>query len=183
MRQHINTNNFLKGGRPFYYRDIFSGLNNEKMGPALYQFTSLPACHLIVAAALSPKLFSLYNHSHCPVKVCIHSYLSIPARAENVKYKMMKSIKPNIWETVHYYLPLLKRYARCLTNDESASELLARKVLEDQYQIDGLAPSKKLRKVLKTDLLNRCIFWKQFIILDRPPVKTTSHKRVNPQLN
>ncbi len=28
--------NFLKGGCSFYYRDIFSGLSNEKMSPALY---------------------------------------------------------------------------------------------------------------------------------------------------
>ena len=38
MRKKVHYN-FLKGGRSFYYRDIFSGLGNERMGPALYYFS------------------------------------------------------------------------------------------------------------------------------------------------
>jgi hypothetical protein len=36
MRKENKLYNFLKGGRSFYYRDIFSSLSNEKMSPALY---------------------------------------------------------------------------------------------------------------------------------------------------
>lgn len=36
MRLKTESYNFLKGRRSFYYRDIFSGLSNEKMSPALY---------------------------------------------------------------------------------------------------------------------------------------------------
>jgi hypothetical protein len=33
MRQGTTHSNAFKGGRSFSYRDIFSGLSNEKMGP------------------------------------------------------------------------------------------------------------------------------------------------------
>jgi len=36
MRKENKLYNFLKGGRLFYYRGIFSSLSNEKMSPALY---------------------------------------------------------------------------------------------------------------------------------------------------
>lgn len=69
-----------------------------------------------------------------------------------------------------------------IKNKAVAAKLVLR-VLEDQYNIDELKPSKKLRQVLKTDLLNRCIYWKQFAILDRPPVKVPSRRHINSQLN
>ncbi|MDP1763933.1 MAG: hypothetical protein Q8L07_08615 [Sediminibacterium sp.] len=44
MRQEITTSNALKGGCSFDYRDIFSGLSNEKMSPVLCM--SLPLIQL-----------------------------------------------------------------------------------------------------------------------------------------
>ncbi len=58
-----------------------------------------------------------------------------------------------------------------LIEDHDEAEKIARKVLEDHYHINGLAPSRFLRLVLKTDVLNRCLYFKQFQIFDRPPIK------------
>lgn len=57
-----------------------------------------------------------------------------------------------------------------ITGDHDEAEKIARSVLEDQYEINGLAPSRLLRMVLKTDVLNRCFYFKQFQIFKRPPV-------------
>ena len=43
MRKENKLYNFLKGGRSFYYRDIFSSLSNEKMSPALYCLSPVTA--------------------------------------------------------------------------------------------------------------------------------------------
>lgn len=92
----------------------------------------------------------------------------------------MKTGKPNIGDTIAYYTPLLERYALRLINDESVAAKLVKQVLKDQYDIDELAPSKHLRRVLKTDLLNRCHYWKQSQIFDRPLVKVPVRKYVKP---
>ena len=83
----------------------------------------------------------------------------------------MQNISPSASAIIAYYYPLLLRYATLVTGDHDEAEKIARKVLEDQYSINGLAPSKLLRLVLKTDVLNRCLYFKQFQIFDRPPVK------------
>jgi hypothetical protein len=83
----------------------------------------------------------------------------------------MENLNVFATKTIAYYYPLLLRYAKMIIGDHDEAEKIARKVLEDQYQINGLAPSKLLRIVLKTDVLNRCLYWKQFQIFDRPPVK------------
>lgn len=77
--------------------------------------------------------------------------------------------------TISYYKELLQRYARKMIHDETAAEKLVKKVLEDQYHIDELAPSKNLRKILKFDVLNRCYYYKQAKIFDRPLIKTSSN--------
>ncbi|MDE3182837.1 MAG: hypothetical protein KGM16_05405 [Bacteroidota bacterium] len=83
----------------------------------------------------------------------------------------MNHINPAATTTIAYYYPLLLRYATIVTGDRDEAEKIARNVLKDQYQLNGLAPSKLLRLVLKTDVLNRCLYFKQFQIFDRPPIK------------
>jgi hypothetical protein len=73
-------------------------------------------------------------------------------------------------EIIAYYYPLLHRYARRLINNIAVSEILAKLVLEDQYKLDGLAPAADLRLLLKTDLYQRCFYWRQSNIFDAPPV-------------
>ncbi len=83
----------------------------------------------------------------------------------------MKTINCNLNNTILYYRPLLARYARRLINNETMAALLAEKVLEDQYEIDGLIYSDRLRQILKFDLRNRCFCYTQLQIFDRAPVK------------
>jgi hypothetical protein len=73
-------------------------------------------------------------------------------------------------DIIAYYYPLLQRYARRLIHNIDVSELLAGLVLEDQYKLDGLAPAANLRLLLKTDLYQRCFYWRQSNIFDAPPV-------------
>jgi hypothetical protein len=83
----------------------------------------------------------------------------------------MENVNVSATNTIAYYYPLLLRYATMIIRDHDEEEKIARKVLEDQYHLNGLAPSKNQWNVLKFDVLNRCIYWKQFQIFDRPPVK------------
>lgn len=83
----------------------------------------------------------------------------------------MENINVAASKIIAYYYPLLLRYATMIIRDHDEAEKIARKVLEDQYHINGLAPSKFLRLMLKTDVLNRCFYFKQFQIFDRPPIK------------
>jgi hypothetical protein len=92
---------------------------------------------------------------------------------------------------VAYYDPLLQRYARRLIQNEDAAADIVQQVLEAQYQINGLVPAKRLRQVLKTDVLNRCYFWLQSQIFDlsspkvsiREAIKTTADNEDNPLSN
>jgi len=90
----------------------------------------------------------------------------------------METNKPILSASVACYEPLLKRYARRLIHDEALSEKLVKQVLEDQYNIDKLNPSPRLRQILKTDLLNRCQFWKLSQIFDPPVIKAPLEENV-----
>jgi hypothetical protein len=79
----------------------------------------------------------------------------------------MKPKKSSLAHTICYYSPLLERYARRLINNEAVADLLVTDVLEDQYEIDKLAPSDYLRQALKSELCNRCLYFKISQILDR----------------
>jgi len=70
-----------------------------------------------------------------------------------------------------YYYPLLLRYARRIIKDNDAAISLAKKVLQDQFIIDGLQESEMLRQLLKTDTLHRCCCYTQSQVFDRSPVK------------
>jgi len=91
--------------------------------------------------------------------------------------KTMKAIKPSLAHTICYYSPLLERYARRLINNEAVARVLVTEVLEDQYEIDKLAPSDHLRQVLKSDLGNRCLYFKLSQIFDRPLIKITLNSK------
>jgi len=82
----------------------------------------------------------------------------------------MQNLPPSAAKTISYYYPLLMRYATMVTGDHDEAEKIARSVLEDQYEINGLAPSKLLRMVLKTDVLNRSFYFKQHQVFKRPGV-------------
>jgi len=69
------------------------------------------------------------------------------------------------------YAILLQRYARRLVQDESIASNIVQEVLEFQYDINALVPSKHLRQVLKTDVLNHCYYYLQAKIFDRPLIK------------
>ena len=92
----------------------------------------------------------------------------------------MNATNPTLLNTIAYYEPLLQRYARRIIKDAEVAANLVIGVLEDQYKIDELAPSPRLRKILKTDLLHRCHYWKQSQIFDRPLIKVPLRKYLKP---
>ena len=57
--------------------------------------------------------------------------------------------QPHLAKTIAYYDPLLQRYARRLVHDESTAAYIVLQVLECQYELNSLVPSKHLRQVLK----------------------------------
>ena len=91
----------------------------------------------------------------------------------------MEKIEKPAAEAINYYYPLLKRYAERLIGNADAAENIARKVLQDQYDLNGLVPAKHLRQVLKTDVLNRCYYWEQAQIFVRPIIKVPSPNPLN----
>ena len=95
----------------------------------------------------------------------------------------MQNISPSASKIIAYYYPLLMRYATMITGDQNESEKIARNVLEEQYEINGLAPSKLLRVVLKTDVLNRAFYFKQQQIFNRPKIRTYFINSLPPEDN
>jgi hypothetical protein len=78
----------------------------------------------------------------------------------------MENYQPHLLKTVTYYQLLLQRYARRFVQDEILAENIVRDVLQNQYNINSLLPSKHLRQVLKTDVLNQCYYHIQSLIFD-----------------
>lgn len=85
----------------------------------------------------------------------------------------MQNYQPHLRKTVLYYNLLLQRYARRLVHDEAIAETIVREVLECQYDFNSLVPSRHLRQVLKTDVLNCCFYHIQSKMFDRPLVKVS----------
>ena len=79
--------------------------------------------------------------------------------------------KPTLALRIIYYQLLLQRYATRLIHDAAVATILVQQALDAQYAIDGLAPTARLRQLLKTDVCNRCFYWKQSKIFNRPPDK------------
>lgn len=92
----------------------------------------------------------------------------------------MKNQKPLLAKNIAYYLPLLERYAMRIINDTDAAAQLVLQVLEHQYEIDRLAPSKNLRLALKNDLLNRCHSFRQSTHFKRSPNYVSLQKFLMP---
>jgi len=81
----------------------------------------------------------------------------------------MERKSPNLLWIVSYYDKLLQRYARRLIHDSGVAASIVKKVLETQYDLNGLVPARHLRQVLKTDVLNRCFYWQQCQIFNKEP--------------
>ena len=92
-------------------------------------------------------------------------------------YNAMKTIRLSLVCTVRYYTPLLERYARRLINNEWEAILLVNDVLEDLYEIDKLETLNHLRQLLKFDLCNRCFYFIQSQIFDRPLLKNSTKQK------
>jgi hypothetical protein len=80
----------------------------------------------------------------------------------------MENYQPHLRKTVSYYQLLLQRYARRFVQDEILAESIVKDVLQSQYNINSLVPSKHLRQVLKTDVLNKCYYHMQSLIFQKP---------------
>lgn len=83
----------------------------------------------------------------------------------------MENYQPHLRKTVSYYQLLLQRYARRLVRNETLAANIVQEVLECQYDLNSLVPSKHLRQVLKTDVLNYCYYHIQAQMFDRPAIK------------
>ena len=75
--------------------------------------------------------------------------------------------QPYLAKTIAYYDPLLQRYARRLVHDDATAAYIVLQVLECQYELNSLVPSKHLRQVLKADVLNYCFYHIQVTMFDR----------------
>ena len=71
MRQETIHSNALEGGRSFCYRDIFSGLSNEKMGPVLCIFMSVG-----YFAILSAYFIGILSISFIVITLC---FFTVPS--------------------------------------------------------------------------------------------------------
>ena len=83
----------------------------------------------------------------------------------------MKPLKDQPINAIAYYEPLLQRYATNLINNKDAAEKITKEVLNNQYDLDKEEPSPNLYKVLLTDMRNRCFYYEQSIVFDRPVLK------------
>ena len=89
----------------------------------------------------------------------------------------MKTIDVQTQSTLTYYRALLQRYVRRLIHDEIQAAILVKKVLDKACISNSIVPSKRLRNILKFDLLNHCYYWQQAQILFRPPVCLPRYKK------
>jgi len=82
----------------------------------------------------------------------------------------MENYQPHLRKTVSYYQLLLQRYARRLVQDDNLAAKIVEEVLESQYNINSLLPSKHLRQILKTDVLNKCYYHIQSLIFEKAEI-------------
>jgi len=81
----------------------------------------------------------------------------------------MQINQPRLAQTIAYYDGLLRRYARRLIHNDTTAAHIVLQVLESQYELNSLVPSKHLRQVLKADVLNCCFYHMQVKMFDREP--------------
>ena len=91
--------------------------------------------------------------------------------------------QPHLAKTIAYYDPLLQRYARRLIHNDTIAAHIVLQVLECQYELNSLVPSKHLRQVLKADVLNCCFYHMQIKMFDREPslIDCRNHLNIVPQ--
>jgi DNA-directed RNA polymerase specialized sigma24 family protein len=82
----------------------------------------------------------------------------------------MENYQPHLRKTVSYYQLLLQRYARRLVQDDNLAAKIVEEVLESQYNLNSLLPSKHLRQILKTDVLNKCYYHIQSLIFEKAEI-------------
>jgi hypothetical protein len=85
----------------------------------------------------------------------------------------MENCQDYLRATVSFYQALLQRYARRLIQDDILAADIVKEVLEIQYSLNSLVPSKHLRQVLKTDVLKYCYYHIQAKIFDQPVIKVS----------
>ena len=95
----------------------------------------------------------------------------------------MQNEHQNFLKATSCYAILLQRYARRLVEDDTVAAKIVQEVLDCQYDLNALMPSKHLREVLKTDVLNHCYYYLQAKIFDRPLIKVHdfSHLHETPE--
>jgi hypothetical protein len=91
------------------------------------------------------------------------------------KFTAMKRLKHHSISAIAYYQPLLQRHAMRLINNKAAAEKITKEVLNDQYDLDKQEPSPQLQKVLLTEMRNRCFYYNQSKIFDRPLIKVPAN--------
>jgi hypothetical protein len=57
-----------------------------------------------------------------------------------------------------------------LVQDDNLAAKIVEEVLESQYNINSLLPSKHLRQILKTDVLNKCYYHIQSLIFEKAEI-------------
>ncbi|HMJ48246.1 MAG TPA: hypothetical protein VK498_13015 [Ferruginibacter sp.] len=174
--------NCLGSGCPFYYRDIFSGLSNEKVGTASYNFSSVNTPGIV---RYFYPLFIDQLHLICRLSHVSHirdhstvtqKFLWIFRRADKPKNSTIKNT-PALTRTIAYYEPLLLRYAGKMIHNEALSAQLVREVLESQYNVDGLTFSKNLRQALKSRLLALCRLHQKLQVFTDPGLTLQKEER------
>jgi hypothetical protein len=101
----------------------------------------------------------------------LYSSIAPSPPAPFTKFKFMKRLKRHPTGAIAHYEPLLQRYVMRLINNKAAAEKITKDVLNDQYDLDKQEPSPHLQKVLLTDMRNRCFYFRQSKIFDRPLIK------------
>ena len=105
----------------------------------------------------------------------LYSRVASSPFAPFTKFTIMKLLKHQPIVAIAYYQPLLQRYSMRLIHNKAVAEKLTKDVLNDQYDLDKQEPSAHLRKVLLTDMRNRCFYYQQSIIFDRPLIKVPAN--------
>lgn len=95
----------------------------------------------------------------------------------------MQINQPRLAKSIAYYDPLLRRYARRLIHNDRLAADIVLQVLECQYELNSLVPSKHLRQVLRVDVLNCCFYHMQIKMFDRESslINCRNHINIVPQ--
>jgi hypothetical protein len=65
----------------------------------------------------------------------------------------MQMNQPRLAKTIAYYDPLLRRYARRFVHNDDIAAGIVLRVIDRQYELNGLVAGRHLRQALKADVL------------------------------